>query len=197
MKKLTIAFDIDGVLRDLVGYTLSKMDPPRSPDELQAYGDFVKLFRGKEEWRSFVDGSGAWFNAMPHGAMREIFYDLSSRHVCIIVTSNSHPIGQLATIDWIRTSLTKKPLDIHFVNDKTRVHFDAIVEDMPMNAIKAAKKGRLAFLVKRPWSFIPEGNRKNRSWAPRLVSLPEDEVAGPVMVRELEYWQRFAKEKKS
>ncbi len=193
MKKLTIAFDIDGVLRNLVAYTVAKMDPPRKPEDITTYGGFVRLFKDKDQWRAFLEQIGAWRKSPVHNAMRNLFYELRDTHGfdCIIVTSNSHYDGQSGTLNWLRNNLTVQGVDVHFVNEKTRVQFDAIIEDMPTNAFKAAKDGRLAFLVKRPWSGVLEAN-KGHEWMKRVVQLPADDEALLVVLRELAYWQKYA-----
>ena len=202
MKKLTIAFDVDGVLRDLHGFTVAYLndngflDPPRKVEDLNYYGAFLELFKNKDQWRETLNETYAWRDSPPFEAMREVFQKLRGMgHDCIIVTSNSRPEGQRQTIDWICNNLTGAGLDVHFVNDKLSVKYDVIFEDMPKNAAVASENGRLAFLVKRPWSDLenqksgPDGEIVTK-WNPKLLTqLPDDEEAMAVIEHKLAWFE--------
>lgn len=207
-KKLTIAFDVDGVLRDLVQYTLDNqmvLDalPPNNrkrPSEIRSYGEFVSLFASKKDWRRLLDECGAWKYSPHHGSMIDLFGVLRQKgHNCIIVTSNSHRRGQMETVEWLHQHLAehRDGLDIHFVNDKLSVKYDAIFEDMPLNAKLASDAGRLAFLVKRPWTDLEnqKGAMKGdlvTKWNPMLlVRLPEDINIFTVVTEKLAWFQGY------
>jgi len=212
MKKLTVAFDVDGVLRNLVQYTLDnnvvldalKPENRKRPNEITSYGDFVKLFESKEQWKKLLNESGAWKNSPHHRSMIDLFRVLKTKgYNCIIVTSNSHLIGQMETVEWLHKHIDsevaayKEGLDIHFVNDKLTVKYDAIIEDMPVNAWKASEDGRLGFLVKRPWSNLETQKADSRNkivskWDKRLlIQLPEDIEAFQIVFDKLAWYEGF------
>lgn len=173
------------------------------PEDLPTYGSFVKLFKDKDSWLRFLADHDAWRMSPPYGKMRLNFNTIrklsSLQCRCIIVTSNSHLKGQLGTVEWIHENLremSKEGIDIHFVNDKMQVDFDAIVEDSLTNAFQAARAGRLAFVVKRPWTQFSMETYSGQDWMRRVVVLPNDGRAIQEMTMALHWWWRFRDGKK-
>lgn len=208
LKKPIVAFDVDGVLRDLVQYTLDnekvldELTPEnrKRPSEITSYGDFVDLFESKDQWKRLLNDTDAWIYAPANNPMLNVWFKLREQgYNCIIVTSNSHVKGQTQTVDWLHRYLDPKGngIDIHFVNDKSTVKYDVLIEDMPMNAAKASEDGRLAFLVKRPWTDLDKqkADSKDRlvtKWNPMLfVQLPDDHEALPVIERKLAWFEGY------
>ena len=63
-------------------------------------------------------------------------------------TSRSEP--KEATRMWVNRNIGQ--FEVYFLQDKTKIEFDFLLEDYPLNAIAAAEKGRTCFVIKRPWN---------------------------------------------
>jgi len=195
-RPMRIAFDVDGVLRDLIGHVLGQLNdggffsPPRLPEELDRYEGFVELFRDNRQWRETLDGMNAWTAAPPIKPMVRVWEKLvAAGYDCVVVTSIPHKTGQINTVRWLHEHLDVEGLEVHFVNDKMTVEFDAIIEDMPLNVYLAGKAGRLGFLVKRPWT---KSDNLLRGTDPRFrVHLPDDGEALSFIEDKLMWYKGF------
>jgi hypothetical protein len=163
-----VAFDVDGVLRDLmrayvplVGHTL---------DDLTTHDKAIRLAGGLDQFNELLDSRACWTEARPYTHLLGLCKCVEAAgHTILIATAVQTEAGRKGTLDWLYVNDVNYD-ELHFCVDKMRVHFDAIVEDDPKMAYAAASSGRAAFLVNRPWT--------NGDWRhPNLFKLPEDAEA--------------------
>lgn len=166
---MRIAFDVDGVLRDLMGAYTTEIG--RSVDELVEYGTAAALAGGLEPFLELLDHRACWRRAGVYPYMLGLCKQVESRgHTVVLVTAIATETGRQQTLPWLLAHDVTYD-ELHFCEDKLRVDFDAIVEDYPKNAYAAAKAGRAAFLVRRPWTT------NSTLTHPNLFPLPDDAQA--------------------
>jgi len=178
-RKPIIAFDVDGTLSQLYEYGLSIMDPPRKMEEIKKHTDFTKMFPDREQWRTWMRENDVRRNASPYPIMLgtwKLFYD-DPDFECIIITSTSYLPDQKAMLDWMTAHLDER-MDIHFTNNKTDVLFDVIIEDRVSNVLGAVKRGRLGFVVERPWNRAEAEGQVGR---PGFFLVKDSEVYNSVL----------------
>lgn len=170
---MRVAFDIDGVLRDLMAAYVPHVE--RSVEELDVYDRAIEFAGGVEQFYEIMDGRDCWRTASPYPAILALYRQIANAgHTLILITSNPSDKGRHGTMDW----LTRHEImydELHFCTNKLVVDFSAILEDHPHTAYAAASLGRAAFLVQRPWTHDPMKH-------PNLFALPEDAAAGDVVM---------------
>ena len=171
---MRVAFGVDGVLRDLmtayvphVGKTLA---------DVTSYEQAIAFAGSLGSFLKILDKQHCWVAAGAYSTMVEISRKLP-RVVqgvrVLIVTAAGTFVGQQETLTWLRYN--DVPFEeLHLCSDKLAVAFDAIIEGNPATAIAAAKAGRAAFLVRRPWTT--DVRRRTN-----LFLLPEDQEAWPII----------------
>jgi hypothetical protein len=166
-----VVFDVDGVLRNLMGTYVGALDPPRDVEEIISYSTAVEMAGNVDSFYQILNDNDCWLRAAPHAHMLDIYREIE-RLGCKIsaVSFNPDPKGRLDTLKWL-TKLDILFDGIHFCPDKLALQFDAIIEDSPQMAYDAALAGRGAFLVHRPWTRCEERRHVN------LFKLPPDEEA--------------------
>jgi len=165
-----IAFDIDGVLRDLMSCYVRQFSPPKSVEEIDTDAKAIELAGSVDEFYHLLEAGDCWRQSFPHLHILHLYQNLEGAATRILITANPTEVGRAATLTW----LTWYGIDfdeLHFCADKLAVTFDAIVEDHPGTALRAADAGRAAFLVYRPWTRDVTTHHAN------LFHLPVDEDA--------------------
>ena len=170
---MRVVFDVDGVLRDLmtafvpyVGRAVVEIDDCSRPTEWAG---------GIENFYAILNDNDLWRRAPAYEHFIRMYHELSMVFQVILVTHNVRVVGRRSTIDWLVDHDLAECDELHFCKDKLTVAFDAIIEDCPKTAMAAAKAGRAAFLVHRPWTM----SVKTRH--PNLFRLPPDEEAATVI----------------
>lgn len=175
----TLAFDLDGVLRNLVDAALELSAPDVKYEDITYFDKLAEVVGGGHRGlREELDRTCAWEVAAPYRAMLHLWGWVDLHHVKpIIVTSNSHYEGMWQSIAWMRHHLPRPNhgLEIHFADDKLSVKYDAIIEDKPENVRSISDVGRTVFVPHRPWTQEIPANE------PRVIKLPEDEKTQEVM----------------
>lgn len=166
---MRIAFDVDGVLRDLMGAYVPEVR--KTVAELTDYGKAVEFAGGVDQLLELLDHRACWLRAGTHAHMVGLHKQIeASGHTIVIVTAIATAEGRKQTLQWLDANEIVYD-ELHFCADKVRVDFDAIIEDHPVNAQLAAQAGRAAFLVHRPWTANTQLYHAN------LFRLPRDEEA--------------------
>ena len=78
----------------------------------------------------------------------EFLESIKNQMIVNFVTTRKYSYN--ATRSWINNNFGK--FDIHFVNNKTQIDFDYIVDDCLYEIISVANKGKSCFLINRPWN---------------------------------------------
>jgi 5'(3')-deoxyribonucleotidase len=180
-----IAFDVDGVLRDLLSAYVPYIN--RRVEELEAYDDAVKFAGGIEQFYGVLDRAHCWRDASAHVAFYNLYREIQTRgHETILITANPSAVGRMETMQWLHAKDILYD-ELHFCPNKLLVAFDAIVEDHPETAYMAACAGRAAFLPLRPWTAKTSFRHHN------LFKLPEDVEAHAIVLDVLDSrgWQRL------
>jgi hypothetical protein len=169
-----IAFDVDGVLRDLMAVYAPHVD--HSVDEITTYDSALNFAGGLDQFLELLDGQRCWTLAKPHPHLLGLYKHIEAHgHTILIATAISTEAGRQGTLEWLCKHDVNYD-ELHFCVDKLQVRFDAIIEDYPSMALAAARAGCAAFLVHRPWTANVEIKH------PNLFRLPPDEAAlGMVM----------------
>ena len=76
------------------------------------------------------------------------------KSLLIVKFATSRKESKESTRMWINRNFGE--FEVHFVHDKTKIYFDFLLEDYPVNAKEAAKKGRTCFVINRPWNNSDE-----------------------------------------
>jgi hypothetical protein len=163
------------------------LDPPRKVEELTEFSKFVEMIGG-DDWREHLRKNHCRMEAPPFKHYVDLWDELVEHdYECIVITSSNAIIDQSEVLVWLhRHLLPDGRVELHFINSKTKVQFDAIIEDRISNALAAAKRGRLGLIVNRPWTQGPD-KKEHRN----VVYLPPDEDAGEAAVQTLDFWRRF------
>ena len=170
---MRVAFDVDGVLRDLMAAYVPCVH--KTVQDITGYEQAIAFAGSLGMFLKILDEQHCWVTAAPHAPIVEICRNLARMPdtQTIIVTAAGTFIGQQETLSWLRRNDVPFT-EVHLCSDKLKVSFDAIIEDNPATAIAAAKAGRASFLVKRPWTT--EARKRTN-----LFLLPPDEEAWPII----------------
>jgi 5'(3')-deoxyribonucleotidase len=91
-------------------------------------------------------------NLKVYDGFNEFIDQLKTKMIVKFATSRTEP-KELTRL-WINRNFGE--FKVHFVHDKTKIEFDFLLEDYPLNAKEAAEKGRTSFVIKRPWNNSDE-----------------------------------------
>ena len=171
---MRIAFDVDGVLRDLMTAYMQHVEG-REVADLVEYKNAVEFAGGADQFYDLVNQHHCWAAAEPHLHLFAVYRALEKQnHTMLVITENPSAQGRMEMLDWLHRHHVFYD-ELHFCPNKLMVQFDAIVEDNPDTAFAAACSGRAAFLVARPWTVKHERRHAN------LFRLPEDAEAAAVI----------------
>jgi 5'(3')-deoxyribonucleotidase len=87
-------------------------------------------------------------NLEVYDGFNEFIEQLKNMMIVKFATSRSEP--KEATRIWVNKNIGQ--FEVYFVKDKTKIEFDFLLEDYPLNAIAAAEKGKTSFVINRPWN---------------------------------------------
>ena len=171
---MRVAFDVDGVLRDLMAAYLPHVQ--RSRDEVVRYSSAIEFAGGLDQFLDLLDHHDCWGSAPAHphylGLAKMVE---ASGHAVVIATAITTEVGRQSTLRWLCNQDVTYD-ELHFCVEKLMVRFDAIIEGDPKMAYAAACAGRAAFLVNRPWTADVDVKHIN------LFKLPPDEEALDVVM---------------
>lgn len=175
---MRVAFDVDGVLRDLMAAYLPHVR--RTKDEVTNYKSAMEFAGGLDQFLELLDREDCWGRAPTHPPLLGLAKTIELvGHTVLITTAITTEVGRQSTLRWLCDHDVTYD-ELHFCVDKNVVRFDALVEDHPGNAYAAAAAGRAAFLVRRPWTVAAEERHAN------LFRLPEDTEAATFVLDVLE-----------
>jgi len=161
---------------------VERLDPPRRVEEITTYQSAIDFVGSFGDMIKILDDERCWIDAPSHLDLVSMLKHCKSiGHRVIIITNNPSYLGRVMTIHWLKIRGVLD-CDLHFTKDKLEIPFDAIVEDDPAMAKKCAIAGRLAFMVRRPWTV-----RVRSLW--NVVRLPADEEAFEVFFDRLNDWK--------
>lgn len=197
---IRIAFDLDGVLRDLVSRALTIRyafrEGTEEPADIVTFNKLGEVFGGKGRLREFLDRNRIWRDASPHRSFVDLWARFARRnsrlHVHpLVVSTNTHVVGIGQSVAWMREHLPAPAhggLEIHFCNDKRDVSYTALIEDKYENVMDVSGPGsnRVVFVPNRPWT----GWRLNAAVAcPRIISAGVNETDEDTCKRIVEWVQ--------
>jgi 5'(3')-deoxyribonucleotidase len=171
---MRVAFDVDGVLRDLMSVYAPLVG--MTVGDITTYDKVVEMAGSSAAFLQSCDDHHCWAQAAPYANMAAFCRELSRTAEVVIITAQVTMQSQRETLAWLHDHDIPWT-EVHFCVNKLRVVFDAIIEDKPETALAAAKAGKAAFLVQCPWTA---GTPRRRN----LFLLPPDAEAGAV-VREV------------
>lgn len=159
-KKLTIAIDVDGVLRDNLGemvniYNKEFNDTKKVEDitEFKTEISFPRIFEESgitsSQW-FFQDHSKELFvDAKPFANAANDIKRLQKYGKVIIVTYQKSYLNKHQTLEWLENNGIE-PDGVCFLRDKTQLHADIFIDDNPYNFIGCNCK--YGFLVTAPYN---------------------------------------------
>ena len=168
---MRVAFDVDGVLRDLMSVYAPLVGA--AVGDINTYDKAAELAGGSAVFLQSLDEHHCWTQAAPYPDMAAFCRELNQTMEVVIITAQVSAQAQRETLAWLHDHGIPRT-EVHFCVDKLRVAFDAIIEDRPETALAAAKAGKAAFLVRRPWT-LDTPRRRN------LFLLPPDAEAGAIV----------------
>ncbi len=175
---LTIAWDVDDVLNDLMGIWLEEWWKPQHPDCVLNYEGVKEnpphrlINAPLEAYLQSLDAfrlSGRYTDMTPNREVVEWFgsYGLSFRHIALTAVSRIVASVSAAWVvnhfgDWIRTFHfvpSARPDDIPTRYEATKADYlkwlgrvDIFIDDHPGHVREASAIGIQSFLVSRPWN---------------------------------------------
>jgi len=144
------------------------------PDRWSFYEDLGMTFqdftasleRGASEGKIF---KGDGFNDMPYAGFSHVVRNLRSEghHIHIITHRNvKHAVG--LTMEWLDSygiSFGTHFDAIHFVQDKTLVNVDILIDDSQANYYAATKLGQCCAIYTQPWNAHVNSEFRVNDWA--------------------------------
>lgn len=150
-----VLVDIDGVLRDYMGYVYylyQKKYPEHNFSKVKTWS-MAEYFPIGEDIYTFVFDLHAeeiTANAKPiPGAIEALKENMEKFDIALVSAQNEK--GMIGTLQWLAKH--RVPIrEYHFCFDKEKVEGDALLDDGPHNLEAFSETGRLAIARKQPWN---------------------------------------------
>lgn len=153
-EKFKFAIDIDGVAcahalsiceRINSDYSLSA-----SPEDITTWDhDFGPITFKQAVEKYYPDNEFIASMKVTLG-FKDFFNEIKKSYTAVFATNRKH--SQEATLKWVKENFGKDN-QVYFLNDKTDLLFDYLIDDYPGHVIAAAKFDRKAFLFSQPWNI--------------------------------------------